>query len=221
MQRPRKISILILSCQNDGAKGEQTVRKNETLNYYAQNAESFISGTLDADMQDTRARFSAHLPPQGLILDFGCGSGRDTKAFLDAGFRVDAADGSPELCALASEYTGIEVKRMLFTELDACGRYDGIWACASILHLAREELQSVLGRIKNALKPGGVLYASFKYGEYEGLRGGRYFTDFTEETLTAFWHTAASMQIFDLWITKDARPGREEERWINLLARRP
>ena len=110
---------------------------------------------------------------------------------------------------------------MLFTELDARDRYDGIWACASILHLSREELKSVLGRIENALKPGGVLYASFKYGEYEGLRAGRYFTDFTEETLTAFWQTAASMQIFDLWITKDARPEREEERWINLLARRP
>ena len=72
---------------------------------------------------------------KGIILDFGCGSGRDTKAFLDAGFRVDATDGSAELCALASSYTGIRVRQMLFNELDAVDQYDGIWACASILHL--------------------------------------------------------------------------------------
>ena len=78
--------------------------KKETLDYYDQNAETFVSGTLSADMENTRSRFSAHLPPKGIILDFGCGSGRDTKAFLDAGFRVDAVDGSGELCALASAY---------------------------------------------------------------------------------------------------------------------
>ena len=82
------------------------------------------------------------------------------------------------------------------------------------------KLADVLGRIESALKYGGVLYASFKYGEYEGLRNGRYFTDFTEETLKAFWNTATSMEVFDRWITRDVRPGREEERWMNLLARR-
>ena len=195
-------------------------RKKETLDYYDQNAEAFASGTLSADMADARSRFSVNLPPKGIILDFGCGSGRDTKAFLDAGFRVDAVDGSEKLCALASAYTGIKVRRMLFNELDAHERYNGVWACASILHLPRMELADVLGRIESALRYGGVMYASFKYGEYEGLRNGRYFTDFTEETLKAFWNTATSMAIFDRWITHDVRPGREEERWINLLARR-
>ena len=82
------------------------------------------------------------------------------------------------------------------------------------------ELADVLGRIESALKYGGVMYASFKYGEYEGPRNGRYFTDLTEETLKAFWNTATSMVVFDQWITCDVRPGREVERWINLLARR-
>ena len=195
-------------------------RKNETLDYYNQNAVEFASGTLPADMEDSRSRFSANLPPKGIILDFGCGSGRDTKAFLDAGFRVDAVDGSAELCTLASAYTGIEVRKMLFNELDVQERYDGIWACASILHLPRMKLANVLGRIESALKYGGVMYASFKYGEYEGLRNGRYFTDFTEDTLKALWNTATSMMVFDQWITCDVRPGREGERWINILARR-
>ena len=194
--------------------------KKETLDYYDQAPEAFAAGTRTADMSDTRSRFFAHLPPKGIILDLGCGSGRDTKAFLEAGFRVDAVDGSEELCALASAYTGIQVRQMLFSELDAADRYDGIWACASILHLPRTELADVLGRVETALKAGGVLYASFKYGTFEGMRSGRYFTDFTEESLKTFWDSATSMQIFDLWITHDVRPGREEEKWINLLARR-
>ena len=194
--------------------------KDETLEYYAQNTDAFIEGTLSADMKDTRARFAAHLPPKGIILDFGCGSGRDTKAFLDAGFRVEATDGSGELCRKASEYAGIPVKQMLFQELDAQDRYDGIWACASILHLPRTELAEVLGKIEAALKPCGVLYTSFKYGDSEGVRGGRYFTDFTEETLKPFWEAATSLHIFDLWITQDVRPDRKDEKWINLLARR-
>ncbi len=194
--------------------------KKDTLDYYNQAPETFAAGTRTADMSDTRSRFSVHLPPRGIVLDFGCGSGRDTKAFLDAGFRVDAADGSAELCALASAYTGIRVRQMLFNELDAVDRYDGIWACASILHLPRTELADVLGRVETALKFGGVLYASFKYGTFEGMRNGRYFSDFTEETLKAFWEEATSLKIFDLWITEDVRPDRKEEKWINLLARK-
>ena len=194
--------------------------KDQTLQYYERDPEKFVSGTLAADMSDTRARFCNSLPAKAFILDFGCGSGRDAKAFLEAGYRVDATDGSGELCAKASEYTGLCVKKMLFTELDAYDQYDGIWACASILHLPKKELVDVLGKIEAALKKGGVLYTSFKYGEYEGIRAGRYFTDFTEESLNTFWKTATTMQIFDQWITQDVRPGREEEKWINLLARR-
>ncbi len=193
---------------------------NTTLNYYQQNAEAFTRNTLAADMAATRTRFVAHLSPDALILDFGCGSGRDTKAFLDAGFRVEATDGSEELCASASAYTGIPVRHALFTDLDESNRYDGIWACASILHLPKTELAEVLNRIETALKLGGILYASFKYGTFEGMRNGRYFSDFTEESLKAFWRPATSLQIFDLWITKDVRPDRGEEQWINLLARR-
>ena len=192
----------------------------ETLDFYARNSEIFSSGTVAVDMSATRSRFVAWLPAGGRILDFGCGSGRDTKAFLEAGFRVDAVDGSEELCTLASEYTGITVRRMLFSELDACKRYDGIWACASILHLPKDELAVVIKKMETALKYGGVLYASFKYGVFEGVRNGRYFTDFTDEKLKGFWESVTDMPIFDMWITSDVRPGRGEEKWINFLARR-
>ena len=201
-------------------RGYQMDWKEKTLDYYCHAPEAFAASTRTADMSDTRSRFSAHLPLKGIILDFGCGSGRDTKAFLEAGFQVDATDGSAELCALASAYTGIQVRRMLFNELDAVDRYDGIWACASILHLPRMELADVLGKVETALRIDGVLYASFKYGTFEGMRNGRYFTDFSEETLKEFWEPVTSMRIFDQWITEDVRPDRKEEKWINLLARK-
>lgn len=183
---------------------------NETLDYYARNADSFVSGTISADMAETRSRFTAHLPASALILDFGCGSGRDTKAFLDAGFRVEATDGSEALCAKAAAYTGIPVRKALFSDLDARDRYDGIWACASILHLPKDELAQVLGKIEAALKTGGTLYTSFKCGSFEGLKDGRYFTCFTPQSLEEFWRRASSLRIFDRWITRDVRPGRDE-----------
>ena len=192
--------------------------QEQTLRYYNQEPKDFAAGTVSADMSEARGRFAAHLPRNGRILDFGCGSGRDTKAFLEAGYDVEAADGSEELCALASAYTGTRVKRMLFQELEDVGRYDGIWACASLLHLPKMELKDVLRRAAKTLRPEGVLYASFKYGTFEGIRDGRYFTCFTEETLKDFWQETVPLRIFDLWITEDVRPEREEQ-WINLLAR--
>ena len=194
--------------------------ESSTLQYYENNAMEFSSGTIVADMNGTRSRFMNLLQPGACILDLGCGSGRDAKAFYDAGYQVEAVDGSAQLCRLASEYIGVSVRQMLFQELDSEEVYDGIWACASILHLPKEELGTTLHRIQRALKPEGILYTSFKYGTYEGLRNGRYFTDFTEETLTAFWLGIKGLHIVETWITGDVRPGREEERWVNLLARR-
>ena len=192
----------------------------ETLQYYQTHADTFISGTASADMEATRRRFLKELPPGARILDFGCGSGRDTKAFLEAGYQADAVDGSEAICRKTTELTGIPVRQMLFQELKAVNEYDGIWACASILHLPRTELIDVLQRISTALKPGGVLYTSFKYGTSEGIRNGRYFTDFTEDTLKAFLTQVPTLQVFDCWLTQDVRSGRQEERWINILARR-
>ena len=192
----------------------------ETLLYYEQNANSFADNTVNADMEEIQSRFLKELPEGASILDFGCGSGRDTKVFLGKGYRVDAIDGSEELCKKASTFTGIPVKCMLFQELAAANIYDGVWACASILHLPKKELSDVLCKIATVLKQNGILYTSFKHGSFEGMRNGRYFTDFTEDSLREFWERNIPLAIFELWSTQDVRPGREEERWINLLARR-
>ena len=194
--------------------------ENSTLSYYNTNAHSFVSSTLSVDFTQTQDKFLHLLPPTASILDFGCGSGRDTKYFLDAGMQVDATDGSEELCRLASEYTGIPVRQMLFEELDAKAQYDGIWACSSILHLSKESLKDVLRKMIAALKENGIIYTSFKYGTFEGERNGRFFTDFMEKTFREFSVDIEGMQIEEMWITGDVRPGRGDERWLNLILRK-
>lgn len=191
-----------------------------TLNYYNQNADPFCKNTISVEFSATQNRFLSHLPASASILDFGCGSGRDTKAFLDQGYRVEAIDGSEELCKLASQYTGIQVRHMLFQELSAVAKYDGIWACASILHLSRDELSEVMCKMATALKPNGIIYTSFKYGTFSGERNGRYFTDMTEETFADFISEIEDLQVEEEWVTSDVRPGRNEEKWLNLILRK-
>lgn len=191
-----------------------------TLTYYNQNAQSFTAATVSVDFTATQTRFTAHLPEGSSILDFGCGSGRDTKYFLAQSFQVEAIDGSEELCKLASEYTGIPVKHMLFQELDAVEQYDGIWACSSILHLPLEELSSVLEKMARALKDHGIIYTSFKYGNFSGERNGRYFTDMTETSFATLIADITALETEEQWITSDVRPGRGEEKWLNIILRK-
>ena len=193
---------------------------NHTLDYYNKNAQQFSNETISVDFTKTQDRFLNYLTDKGYILDFGCGSGRDTKYFLDKGFQVKAVDGSKELCRLAAEYTGIKVGQMLFEDLDEKEIYDGIWACSSILHLPKTELTGVIGKMCAALKASGIIYTSFKYGEYEGERNGRYFTDFTIENFRKFIQNIDSVKIEEYWITGDVRQGRGEEKWLNLILRK-
>ena len=193
---------------------------DQTIDYYNINAENFIENTRNVDMYLAQDKFLHLLNEGATILDFGCGSGRDTRYFMDKGYRVTATDGSAELCRRASTFTGIEVKEMMFQELDDMGTYDGIWACSSILHLPKNELLSVIRKMCNALKSSGVIYTSFKYGDFEGKRNGRYFTDFREETFQEFMKGIPELTIEDYWITDDVRPGRGDERWLNLILRK-
>lgn len=190
---------------------------DKTLKYYNENAQSFASGTVSVKFTEVQDKFLEKLNSDAYILDFGCGAGRDTKYFLSRGYQVDAVDGSEQLCRIASEYTGIKVRQMLFQELDEKEKYDGIWACASILHLPKKQLREVLENMYAALKSEGWIYISFKYGEFEGERNGRYFTDFTTDTFKNFIHYMHGLKIEEYWITGDVRPGRGEEKWLNLL----
>lgn len=193
---------------------------DDTLNYYNSKAKEFVSGTIDVAFTEIQDLFIEYIPAGGKILDFGCGSGRDTKYFISKGYDVDATDGSEELCKIASEYTDIKVKQMLFAELDEIELYDGVWACASILHVEKKQLPEIMKKIAIATKRGGIVYTSFKYGEFEGIRNGRFFTYLTEESFAEILKSVPELKVEKLWISADVRAERGEERWLNIVLRK-
>ena len=198
----------------------EEVRTNDTLDYYNSKAKDFASGTVDVTFTEIQDTFLGFIPVGGKILDFGCGSGRDTKYFISRGYDVDATDGSEELCKIASEYTGVQVKQMLFEELNEVELYDGVWACASILHVEKKQLPEIIKKIAIATKKGGVVYTSFKYGDFEGIRNGRFFTYLTEESFEELLRKVPELAIEKLWISADVRAERGEERWLNIVLRK-
>lgn len=193
---------------------------NQTLNYYNENAAAFCEGTLHADMSHLYGCFLQHVPAGGKILDLGCGSGRDSLAFLRKGYQVEAIDGSSELVRLASEFIGQPVRCMDFEELDYEEEFDGVWACASLLHVEKSRILSVLEKVYQSLKPGGVLYCCFKYGTEERISGQRFFNDYTEDTVKPLFTAENGWEILELFVTGDVREGREGEQWVNGVVRR-
>jgi SAM-dependent methyltransferase len=187
-----------------------------TLDYYDRHADQFVQSTLDVDMESLYHLFLENIPEYGHILDLGCGSGRDTLAFKNKGYQVEALDYSKALVEKATALTGIPVRYQSFYDLNEHGIYDGIWACASLLHCERAKLPEVVRRIYRALRRGGVCYMSFKYGSTDRQKDGRVFTDLDEEQAKELLHHISGIQLLNLWLTEDRRPDRPEM-WLNLL----
>lgn len=184
--------------------------------YYQLHAQRFFSETVDVDMSELYRPFVAHLKPGARILDAGCGSGRDAKAFSEMGYEVEAFDASAELVELARQHTGLPVKQMRFEDITEVERYDGIWCCASLLHVPLAELPGVMAQLAKALKPGGVWYLSFKYGSGEREKDGRRFTDMDEAGFAEVLSELSGIEVMECWQTHDQRPERDDS-WINLV----
>lgn len=206
--------------EDEKKEGTMRWQRMETIAYYDQNAKSFAAGTVSVDFTGIQNEFLKLLPANASILDFGCGSGRDAKYFLEQGHQVKAVDGSLEMCKLASEYAGIDAKHMLFQELNDTEKYDGIWACASVLHVKKTELPGIFQKMCTAAKKHGIIYVSFKYGDFEGERNGRYFTDMTEISVLESVTNVPELKVEKQWITGDVRAGRGDERWLNVIFRK-
>lgn len=191
-----------------------------TLEYYQQHADDFFNSTVNVDMRSLYTPFLERIPQGGLILDAGCGSGRDSKAFLQQGYRVEAFDATAEMAKLASQHTGLSVKQMTFSDVDAVNHYDGIWCCASLLHVSAAELPDAMAKLARALKPDGIWYVSFKYGDGERVKDGRRFTDLNEQGLNTLLAGLAGITLVGHWITEDKRPDRSEM-WLNALLQKP
>ncbi|MCF6210600.1 MAG: class I SAM-dependent methyltransferase [Gammaproteobacteria bacterium] len=185
------------------------------MSYYDNNAVAFIESTRLVDMRPLYQRFLPLLPGQAHILDAGCGSGRDAKQFIEQGYKVTAFDASTEIAALAEKELGQPVSVQRLQEIQYQNQFDGIWACASLLHVPAKELPYVFHRLARALKPNGVIYCSFKYGQGEYEKQSRRFTDMDKVGLRVLVGEIEGLAITELWVTVDRRPGREREQWLN------
>ena len=191
-----------------------------TIKFYDDHADMYVADTLDVDMESLYSPFVDLLADGGAILDAGCGSGRDTKAFLESGFQLTAIDASAKMVEMTTRLTGQPAQQIRFQELENREEFDGIWACASLLHVPLVEIDEVLRRFACALRVGGICYLSFKEGNGERIDKGRHFTDFTKSSLRQRLDQQALFMIVRLWGTRDLRPGRMEEKWVNVLLRK-
>lgn len=160
-----------------------TYQSIDSTKYYDKNAQNYFETTIGYDLSPLYDLFLPLLFPKAKILDAGSGSGRDSKFFLTQGYDVTAFDGSSKMVELARQYTGLPVVHKNFSDIDEKEEFDGIWASASLLHVPKSVLPSVLQKLKTALKPQGVWYMSFRQGELEQNEGDRYFNDQTENSL--------------------------------------
>lgn len=189
--------------------------------FYDAHTTAFISATRDVDMTDIRRRFLAALPIVGSepvrILDAGSGSGRDSLAFRLLGHKVEAFDASTAMVAATRDHAGVQARQMRFEEFAWAHPFEGIWACASLLHVAEADLPEVINRLAAHLTPGGALYLSFKLGTGERFKDGRRFTDMTENSLANVLEGCGALNQPDIWQSRDYRPDRASAMWVNAV----
>jgi len=191
-----------------------------TIRFYENNAEAFFERNVGVDVPSGWKAFVELLPEGGRILDAGCGSGRDALFFHRAGFHVTATEASGRLAELARAHTGLSVQVMTFDQMDWRETFDGIWACASLLHVPRNELSGVMRRLRDSLATRGALWMSFKYGAGEREADGRHFTDLDEAGAEALLAEAGGLELISLSVGGDSRPERAHEKWLNVLCRK-
>ena len=191
---------------------------DSTLGYYAKHAEAFIARTHEVDMQHVRERFVSRLPSGASILDLGCGSGRDLVAFKAMGYSPRGLEPVHALAVHARNVSGCEVVEKTVQEAGFDSVFDGIWACASLLHVPRAELPTALTRIARWARGGGWLSASFKNGDRERHDEGRYFNDLTPDLARTMLSGIDEWKLVETWNDQDSR-GRDLS-WTNILAKR-
>ena len=189
----------------------------DSSHYYTTHAQQYVKTTVGVDMSAQYAMFLPHLKPGSSILDAGCGSGRDSLAFKQRGYTVQAFDASLAMVEATRELAKIPVRKLTFQEMDYNQGFDGIWACASLLHVPKQELGKVFTRLAKALKPKGFLYCSFKNREEGFEKDGRVFTCFIPESMQEFIQDQKEFNLIEMKLSTDVRPGREEESWVNVM----
>lgn len=192
----------------------------DSIDYYNRYAVPYYEETVDVDMTEVIEPFMELLPENAEVLDLGCGSGRDTIVLEERGFYVTPMDGSEEMCKLAEVNTDQEVLQMTYDEMEFDDVFDGIWACASLVHLTDDEMREIMKKLIQALKADGILYFSVHKGDRDGIYNGRYFRDYTRKELSDLMEEFPELELINMWTTQDARSGKSDGQWLNVLAKK-
>jgi len=185
--------------------------------YYEAEASSYVEETAVFEVKESYKEFLESLEPTGRILDLGCGSGRDSIAFNDLGFDVTGIDACPSVAAIASSRTGQPVSVMSYFNMEFESEFDGVWACASLLHSPKTEWLSVFSNILAVLKPGGIAYVSLKAGEGEGFdERGRFFAYCNADELREMLDSLEGVSNLTLWEKEGELRGKQQG-WVNVL----
>jgi len=194
-----------------------------TLEYYNRRADQFWEGTRDHDVSQNIAALLQHIEgvPPFTLLDFGCGPGRDLKALAARGHVAIGLEGAAQFAAMARAYSGCEVWLQDFLALDLpAGRFDGVFANASLFHVPSRALPDVLRRLHACLKPGGVLFASNPRGHNEeGWSGGRYGVFHDLESWRRYLSAAGFLELTHYY--RPAGLPREQQPWLASVWRKP
>ncbi len=192
-----------------------------TLGHYQDNAQSFWLGTRDHDVSQNIEAFLEVLPKDKVldILDFGCGPGRDMYTFNSLGHRPTGLDGSQAFCQMAYKHSGCSTLHQQFLSLDLEeSSFDGIFANASLFHVASLELPRVLSELHRALRSGGILFSSNPRGNSEGWQGQRYGHYMEFETNKAYLEENG-FQIIHHYYRPEDMP-RAQQPWLAIVSRR-
>jgi mutator protein MutT len=199
---------------------EQYEARARTVDYYSNNSIQYCEETSEFPVDDLYRPFLGYIAPRAHILDLGCGSGRDSKAFREMGYDVTSVDGIPEIATWASAYTGQPVEVKSFQEIDYKKKFDGVWASASLLHCQQDQLRGVVRKVVESLKDNGVAYMSFKWGEESTVDDrGRHFTNQTTQSLGQLLVNVASAEVLNIWDSEMTLRG-QPQKWVYAIIRK-
>ncbi|MCH4886521.1 class I SAM-dependent methyltransferase [Acidaminobacter sp. JC074] len=186
----------------------------KSIEYYNTHSNRFINDTVQADMTALYKKFESYVN-SGHILDLGCGSGRDS-FYFSYKYKVTSVDGSKKMIEYCESVLSNPVVHSTFEDYETQERYNGIWACASLIHVERNNLLEIIEKYLSYLKDDGIFMMSFKDRTEDFNEDGRYFTCFTRESLSDFLSKSSQLNILEIIENVDVRENKNEN-WISVI----
>jgi ubiquinone/menaquinone biosynthesis C-methylase UbiE len=196
-----------------------------TVNSYSEHAEEYSRFHFKESFENRLELFIKFLPYKKLVLDAGCGCGRDTKYLIEHGINTIGIDLSYGIIEQArihvpkAKFIQMDMRKLEFEE----SSFSGIFAMASVFHIPKEQMPDLLIEFRRVLKNDGLLYICVMKGSSEKMveksaavdkMGPRFFAFYDKEELSNLLDQAGFKTIYtfiDKYLKVD---------WLNIYARK-